>query len=212
MTVASITASIAATPGSSGLRISDNVVDWFLQRGISRETLEVLQGDCAMRRKLVELTQTRLHEIFVYNPDTGTFTRRGPSRGVKSEAPVGSRDGKGYIGVRVDGGRYLAHRLAFLWMTGAFPEKDVDHVNGKKDDNRWVNLRQATPSQNACNVFRRPGLLPIGVERFGKKYRAKLTVNGRGRHLGMFISSEEASAAYLSELRRLHGDFVRGSK
>lgn len=42
--------------------------------------------------------------------------------------------------VSIKNRRYLLHRLAWLWMTGAMPRGDIKHRNGKHDDNRWANL------------------------------------------------------------------------
>ncbi|MCK9994454.1 MAG: hypothetical protein Dbin4_02974, partial [Alphaproteobacteria bacterium] len=102
--------------------------------------------------KMAELTQSRLKELLHYDPDTGVFTRRVQT---SSNARVGDVAGclhpEGYRHIQIDGKRYAAHRLAWLYMTGEWPTNQLDHLNGVRDDNRWGNLREATHGQNQQN-------------------------------------------------------------
>ena len=102
------------------------------------------------------LTAERLREVLHYDPRTGVFTRVRTERAKKKVGRLQvSRSGNSYLAIGVDYGRYMAHRLAFLYMTDEWPSEDVDHKNGNGLDNRWANLRPATRSQN--NVNRRLG-------------------------------------------------------
>lgn len=88
------------------------------------------------------LTQERLKELLTYEPATGVFRwreRRGNQGGgcVAPGDEAGSVYKNGYRMIGVGGRRYGAHRLAFLYMTGAFPPAEVDHINGVPADNRW---------------------------------------------------------------------------
>ncbi|CAH0316264.1 hypothetical protein SRABI89_05048 [Pseudomonas koreensis] len=98
--------------------------------------------------KTRELTHARLLEKLHYDPETGRFTRRPPNH----KRRIGQFDKNGYITIAVDRVKHQAHRLAWLYMTGEHPDEDlhVDHINRIRDDNRWINLRQATPADN-CN-------------------------------------------------------------
>ena len=155
----------------------------------------------------LELTAERLRELLHYDPETGVFTRLVRSGPAKVGDAAGTATTSGYIQIRVDGGQYLAHRLAFLCMTGEWPSQFVDHVNGVRDDNRWSNLRPATPSENLQNVRRaradsQTGLL--GVSRDRQRFRAQIKVDGQHIYIGTFDTPEQAHAAYLAAKRKLH--------
>jgi len=85
------------------------------------------------------ITQTILKELFSYNPDTGIFIRKVSISNQVAGTVAGSKD-YDYIRIVVNKKRYLAHRLAFLYMLGKMPV-EVDHINRNKHDNRWCNLR-----------------------------------------------------------------------
>ena len=85
------------------------------------------------------ISQGELKEVLEYNPDTGVFIWRKPNGNrVKVGNVAGNKSVNGYIRIKIKK-EYLAHRLAYLYMIGNFPENDIDHINHIKDDNRWVN-------------------------------------------------------------------------
>ena len=97
------------------------------------------------------LTQERLKEYLKYNRDTGIFIWRVGRGGVHVNHPAGTKDKNGYIVIRIDGTGYKAHRLAFLYIEGRFPNKQVDHINRIRHDNKWENLRHSTIRENSEN-------------------------------------------------------------
>ena len=100
------------------------------------------------------LTQSKLKKYVSYNPDTGVFTwKKIPPKtsSTKVGNEAGCDNGHGYLVFMIEGVMYRAHRLAFLYMKGKMPKKYVDHINGKKSDNRWCNLREVDENQNAKN-------------------------------------------------------------
>src|ERR1035437_5724966 len=101
------------------------------------------------------LTQEKLKELLHYDPETGLFTWKNTRHNaVKIGAIAGYWRKDGYVGIYVLGHHYLAHRIAWLYMTCEWPEFEIDHENRKYSDNRWKNLREATHLQNMHNVSR----------------------------------------------------------
>lgn len=156
------------------------------------------------------LTQERLKELLHYNPDTGIFTWLviGKNR-IKKTRIAGSKTKDGYIKITIDGIGYFAHRLAFLYMNGKYPDNFTDHINGTKTDNYWKNLRDANVIQNNRNAKKRKDNTSgfKGVSKFRDKWEARCrTENGR-IHLGFFKTPEEASQAYIDYSKKVFGDF-----
>ena len=156
------------------------------------------------------ITQDRLKDLLHYDPEEGLFTWRvANSKRVRVGAVAGCIKKGGYIGLKIDGKDYLAHRLAFFYMTGSFPKDQIDHINMNSSDNRFCNLREATHSENMCNsaVFKNNKLGIKGVCLSHGKYQARLPINGKVKYLGWFVTKELASAAYQKAAKKLHGEF-----
>jgi hypothetical protein len=153
------------------------------------------------------LTQTRLKELLSYDPLTGDFTNLKSGKGRKPVgAVVGSVSNSGYWSSMVDGKNYQHHRLAWLYVHGAFPPADLDHRDGVRTNNRLANLREATRSENCQNAAKRNDNTSgfTGVWPVGKRWRAKVAVDGVERHAGYFATKELAQAAYLATKAELH--------
>lgn len=165
------------------------------------------------------LTQDLVKELLHYDPKTGQFHWRraseGGRRGRDAGAPAGYRLATGYWFIGLNGKRYLAHRVAWLYMTGGWPPEEIDHVNGNRGDNRFGNLRLASKSQNMANApakkSNKLGLRGVFRTRNGK-YQAQVTVNRQVRRLGTFDTPEEARDAYLRASRQGHGEFTHGAE
>lgn len=159
------------------------------------------------------LTQEQLREALHYDPDTGVFTWLKPqSNRCKAGAPAGTLDGKGYVVIGVYGKRHLAHRLAFLYMTGKWPAGEVDHVHGNRTDNRWAGLRVGDRAFNGQNLrgARSDSATGLqGVERLPSgKFRARIGINGVMKSIGTFDSASAAHEAFLAQKRTHHAGCV----
>lgn len=135
-----------------------------------------------------------------YDPETGMFHRNG--------RPAGCRLSCGYIQIRVKGTKRYAHCLAWFFMTGVWPEHQIDHINGRRDDNRWANLRASTNAMNSQNrraAHRNNDTGMLGVTPHGRGFQARIMVDGKAIHLGTFESASKAQAIYIDAKRRLHG-------
>lgn len=107
--------------------------------------------------------------------------------------------------------KYRAHQLIWLIHYREWPTSELDHINRNPEDNRIINLRIATRSENNANTgVRRNSKSGLkGAYPEGKRWRASLTKDGRGIHLGRFETPEEAHRAYCEAAQRLHGEFAR---
>ena len=152
------------------------------------------------------MTQAELKAALHYDPATGVFTWRSSAgqRRVQIGAVAGSVKATGYRELCVNGQCYVAHRLAWLYMTGRWPTADIDHRNRSRDDNRFHNLREATRMQNGQNRKPRAGSASgfTGVSRSGGKWCAVIMVAGRQRMLGRFDDLELAKAARVAAERQ----------
>jgi hypothetical protein len=152
-----------------------------------------------------------LRTLFHYDPNTGLFTHLVSRGGMK----VGSRAGhickNGRVHIVRLGKLYLAHRLAWQYMTGRKPPKRIDHINGVPSDNRWCNLRKCTQSQNLCNArIRSDNTTGVkGVHKHQGKYRVQIKRKGKVFEGGSYCTIEEANTAASSLRTKLHQQFTR---
>jgi hypothetical protein len=156
----------------------------------------------------IELTAQRLREVLAYDAKTGVFTRRLRCRnGVKVGDVAGGKHRCGYIVIKVLGQTYLAHRLAWLYVHGVWPSGEIDHMDGRRDNNTFANLRDVSRSVNQQNQRQSRSDSThgyLGVTRNGTGWAARIWMGGKHRHLGTFASPELAHVAYINAKRQLH--------
>jgi hypothetical protein len=97
-----------------------------------------------------------LRSMFRYDAETGKlYWLPRPSdprwNRVFAEKEAGGIDGKGYVRIRTEGNNWNAHRVVWKLVYDEEPEF-VDHINGDRADNRLVNLRSVTQTENARNT------------------------------------------------------------
>lgn len=151
-------------------------------------------------------SQERLKEVLTYDPDTGVFTWKiSSARRIKAGDIAGTLHSEGYIKISINGKRYLAHRLAWLYMTGDDPgDRMLDHKNQVKTDNAFSNLRFATDSQNQQNKQN----VGFSFHKATHKWEANLTHNGERKYLGLFDCPLLARLAYLDARKQYFGEFA----
>lgn len=159
------------------------------------------------------LTAERLREVLHYDPETGVFTWAiSPSR----RAPVGSVAGTlnkrwGYVYISIGSKLYRACRLAWLWVHGVWPDGDVDHKNGVRNDDRVSNLRDVSRGVNMQNqriakTNNKSGFLGVSRARGARErpWFSRIKSDGKVKPLGYYATPEEAHQAYLAAKRKMH--------
>lgn len=150
--------------------------------------------------------QNAIGELLSYDPETGLLRWKMARGRCAAGAIAGYDTGRGYIGVRVNKVCHFAHRIAFLLMVGRFPDF-VDHINGVRSDNRWVNLREVDRSGNGRNMrlprTNKSGQMGVFWNSGKSKWTARIKVNQRSTHLGHFDNFDEAVSVRKAAERRL---------
>lgn len=159
------------------------------------------------------LSVDTLHKLLICDPDAGKlwWRERGPewfqsdaraqmwnSRWAGKPA-LNAAQGSGYLMGRIFAKGYLAHRVIFAMCSGQWPEQEVDHINGVRTDNRFLNLREVDRVQNSQNmkINARNTSGRVGVHWIGArgKWLASIRADGRSISLGYFTDLEDARAA-----------------
>lgn len=159
----------------------------------------------------MRLSFNDVSNILSYEPETGLLRWKvDRSRLAKTGCEAGALHPNGYVYVKIKGKSYRAHRLAWLLNTGSLPPEEIDHINGCRSDNRLVNLRPATRSQNQHNrgvtANNKSGKRGVSLFRQSEKWMASIRINGKRIHLGLYCSIEEAAQAYAEASQKYHGD------
>lgn len=159
--------------------------------------------------------QKLLHEQFIYNKNTGLFIRRKSSGGKKQGTIAGTLRKDGYIEIRFNGKKQLAHRLAWLYIYAELPKDGIDHINHDRSDNSIDNLREVGHSINMLNKTKytnnSSGVCGVNWYKPNNKWNAQIQVDGKKINLGYFLEFSEAvnarkNAEVLYEFHDNHGN------
>lgn len=167
----------------------------------------------------MKLTHARLKEVLHYCPALGLFWWKARPPGGRTNNTfnaqragkiAGDRTAGGYGRITVDGEPWLVHRLAWFYMTGELPPPMVDHANLRPLDNAWLNLREATPSQNQANKRGSSASGMKGAYRLRSgRFKAQVKTPAGSEHIGTYDTPEEAHEAFMARAVELHGKFAR---
>jgi len=143
-----------------------------------------------------------------YDVLTGLFTHK------RSGLSAGFAAPRGYWYLQIKGRKFLAHRLAWLFVHGAWPG-ELDHIDGDRRNNKLSNLRECDRSQNCMNrkasSRNLSGFKGVSFNERAKAYRARIHVNGRDKFLGHYSTPEQAHAVYEAAAKRYYGQFARAA-
>ena len=171
-----------------------------------------------VRAMHMDVTAERLRDVLSSSPETGKFfwkVRLSPKCDLEKEAGnVSKRKGSlTYRRITIDNVEYRAHRLAWLWVYGVWPPEHVDHIDGDSLNNKISNLRHAINAENGRNRGaqrnNKIGIKGVSWNVGKEKWQAKIQHNGVGKHLGYYVTPEEARDAYREAANELHGYFAR---
>ena len=162
-----------------------------------------------------EITMFRVFELLDYNPETGNFTWKINRRGRRQPGmAAGCVNTNGYVRISIDYRLYNAQRLAWLFTTGKWPTKLIDHIDGNPANNCAANLRECDYIQNGANrkisSANTSGYKGVSKIKSTGKWGAWIKVAGKSKNLGAnFNTPEEAHEAYKKASDQMHGKFGR---
>src|SRR5579859_1481765 len=143
-----------------------------------------VENETMKNRVYTVVTVERLREVLSYDPDTGEW-RWLVSTGarVKVGAVAGGMNGDNYRVISIDGISYRSARLAWLYMKGEWPTHEIDHEDRNRSNDRWLNLREKTSSEQKRNQRRRidnsSGYRGVSLHKPTGRWRARVTVSGK---------------------------------
>lgn len=148
------------------------------------------------------ITQEKLSQNLDYNPETGIFRWKISIGAVKKGDIAGYKRLDGYCAIKIERKTYKAHRLAWLYVYGYFPENEIDHINRIKNDNRICNLREVSHQCNMRNS-KKPKNNTSGVKGISwykkiQKWEARIKINRKTKHLGKYKDFDDAVCARLA--------------
>lgn len=145
------------------------------------------------------LTQEELKRCLHYNPNTGIFRRKLSYNPKIRVGEIAGGESEGYIRIRVRGKKFMAHRLAWLYVYGYFPENQIDHIDRNRSNNKIDNLRHVSQSCNLKNISLKSnntsGVTGVYWSSLEKRYKAGVKFNQKYIHLGTFENFNDAVKA-----------------
>lgn len=152
---------------------------------------------------------------FSYDAESGVITRNFNAHCRNGYAgSIAGSISQGYREIRHRGMRFRGTHLIWLIVHGRYPACIIDHINGVTSDDRLLNLREASISENAANSRRhidRINNLPKGVYACpgNKPFMAAICINRKKKTLGYFDTPQEAADAYQRAAISHFGEFAK---
>lgn len=157
------------------------------------------------------ITQERVQYLLWYDSETGNLIWKNPTSKRVSIFDIAGHIDDDYITIRLDKILYPAHCIIWLYVTGTWPEDQIDHKDLNKQNNRWANLREATPSLNGANknkyATNKSGFKGVSWSKRRQAWLAQITINYKTINLGCYETAEKASEVYQKAAKEHFGEF-----
>jgi hypothetical protein len=161
---------------------------------------------------MTALTAAVLRDALHYDSETGQFTWKSPRPKIRVGEVAGKIGTHGYRLICLNRKSYGAHRLAWLYVTGDWPEAEIDHINHDRLDNSFANLRSASRVQNLGNKIRqsnnKSGIKGVFREKRRNKWIAEIRRGSTRLYLGQYDDINHAAEAYRVAASKLYGEFA----
>lgn len=151
------------------------------------------------------ITQEEIKEIVKYSQETGVFIWiSSRSNKIKIGDTAGNiwinqHNRKKYHRLWLSGRLYLAHRVAWIYMTGSWPNDQIDHIDGNGLNNKWENLREVSGSENQQNTRMKrtntTGICGVVWNKNANKWQAAINIYNKAVYLGLFENIFDAACA-----------------
>lgn len=178
------------------------------------------------KEKYEQFSLKYLKSRLSYDSETGIFTwkfKNSINRHDKrfntifgGKVAGGCKSSNGYLQIQIDGKLICAHRIAYLFMTGEWPDDEIDHINGNRLDNRWENLRAVSREENFKNKKiaknNTSGVMGVHKDKNLNKWIVQINVSGKKKNLGKFDDFFEAICRRKSAELEYHYHSNHGTK
>ena len=149
------------------------------------------------------ITQDELKELLHYDEKTGIFTwLKDVNKNIRKGCLAGTKHSAGYVQITIARKLYLAHRLAWLFKYGYFPEHGLDHRDRNKEHNWITNLREASRSCNTRNTGNfsnnTSGVKGISFHKVNNKWISGIATNNKNKYICSNTDLTEAVAHRLA--------------
>ena len=164
---------------------------------------------------MINLTQTRLKELLKYSQETGEFTWVDTRNHNVKIGDVAGQHSQDYVRIKIDRKTYLAHRLAWLYAYGEWPQGEIDHINHVRSDNRLSNLRDVSRKINSQNRVipsdNKSGVMGVTWSKADKKWQSTIGARKTYKYLGIYVEWWDAVCARKSaeHERKYHSNHGR---
>jgi HNH endonuclease len=149
-----------------------------------------------------------VRELLSYDSLTGILSWKKRRKSCKPGAKAGSHHIQGYERISINYKRFLVHRICWLHFYGTWPTAEIDHINRNKKDNRIINLREATRSENDQNKVAqknsKSGIRGVNWDKSRQLWEARITLNGKTVFRGRFDRIDDAVNAITEARRKFH--------